>query len=86
MTGIEMMLKSMGIDPEQIKAGLIQAQQSIIGEVKSLHEKLASIDTKITRIEMKLQTMPDKEVMKLLADNELEVQEEIRKNGGDYSN
>ena len=69
MNGMQMMLKSMGVEPEKIQAQLTQAKDAIEAKVTSVDEKLSLILEKLTRIETKLQTMPDSEVMKLLAEN-----------------
>jgi len=77
MNGIEMMLKSMGIDPEKIRASLVDAQAQVMNEISKVHKLLESIDAKVTRIEIKLETIPTNEAMKLLADNEDVVVKEL---------
>jgi hypothetical protein len=46
-SGFEMMLKSMGFDPEKIKATLIEAKNEIMTQVTSVNEKLARIEAKL---------------------------------------
>ena len=52
MDGMSMMLKSLGVDPEKIKASLMDAKESIEAQLKLLHEKL-------DRIERKLDALPE---------------------------
>ena len=68
MNGMEMMLKSFGFDPEQIKSGLLNAQKSIMEEVQKLHSEIESVNAKVTRIEIKLGTIPETVAMQLLED------------------
>jgi hypothetical protein len=46
-TGMEMMLKSMGFDPEKIKTTLIEAKNEIMAQVESVNTKLARIESKL---------------------------------------
>jgi hypothetical protein len=46
-TGIEMLMKSFGVDPEQLKQSLINARDEIIKKQDEINERL-------TRIELKL--------------------------------
>ena len=82
MNGVDMMLKSMGIDPEKIKQSLMEAQQAIMSEVKEIHNKLDTINNRLIRIETKLDTMPQDEAYKLLAENEISVIDELRSSYG----
>ena len=44
-SGMNMMLKTLGIDPEEIKASLIQAKNEIMAQVTSVNDRLARIET-----------------------------------------
>lgn len=74
MDGMGMMLKSLGFDPEKIKKQLTDAQVLIEGRVKGVeyslgeHTKLLLlIGCSLQRIEMKLGTLPESELMKIIA-------------------
>ena len=89
-SGIEMMLSSMGIDPDKIKETLLQAQTSVMDEVQKVNTKLDALDAKLTRIELKLETVPPDVAMQLLADGkeqaENEVAQYVRDNSDGSSN
>lgn len=92
MTGMEMMLKSMGFDPDKIKQSLMQAQQQIEAQVKSVHDKLVVIDERLQRLELHFKTLPDAELNKILASkSQAEIAEELeqlygRNSNGDHDN
>lgn len=69
MNGMEIMLKSFGLDPEKIKSELVDAKDKIAGAIENLDSRLKTIDDRLTRIEIKLNTIPRDEAMKLLAEN-----------------
>lgn len=54
MTGIEMALKAMGVDPEKIKA---EMKQTLEGVTKSVQAEVNTIKETQTRIEMKLDSL-----------------------------
>ena len=47
MTGMEMMLKSIGFDPDAIKASLNEAKAALDTKVDSIDAKLDSIDKRL---------------------------------------
>lgn len=49
-TGIEMMLKSMGVDPNAIKTALTTARDEVMNEVKKIHTRLDAIDAKLNAV------------------------------------
>jgi len=51
MDGIGMMLKSFGVDPEQIKTSLITARDEIMSQVKELRDAQVRIEASQKRIE-----------------------------------
>ena len=55
--GMEMMMKSMGFDPEKIKESLTAARDEIIGIVKELRDKQDEIAASQARIEKQLALM-----------------------------
>lgn len=67
---MEMMLKSMGIQTDAIKQ-LLEPERlkELVTKIESLFDKLDVIDAKLTRIEMKLETIPNDEAMKMLSEN-----------------
>ncbi len=92
MNGMEMMLKSMGIDVEAIKdVANPQTVKRVIDTLLSISDALESIDKKLTRIEVRLETMPTSEAMKLLSDGkelaEKEAMDYVRANtdGNSYN-
>lgn len=89
--GMEMMLKSMGIDVSAIKEIVNpETVREIVDTMLTVKSKLETIDTRLMRIEMKLDTIPNDEAMKLLIDGkdtaELETIEYVRKNSDGNSN
>jgi hypothetical protein len=78
MNGMQMMLKSFGIEPEKMIKEVLESP-----DVKRFFEQVASMSTRmetfeakqdviiqqLRRIEIKLGTIPTEEAMKLLADN-----------------
>ena len=81
-SGIEMMLKSMGFDPEKLKAQLTQAQTVLTDKVTEIESKLTSIQDSMLRIEIKLNTLPVEMAQKLLTDNAPSIAELERIYGG----
>lgn len=74
MNGMEMMLKSVGFDPEKIKKQLTDAQAMIEERVQGVSSRLSEIENQndfiiasLQRIEMKLGTLPESELMKIIA-------------------
>ena len=67
MNGMEMMIphliKGLGLDPEKIKEVLSDATI----KVKQFDAKLDAIQASLQRIELKLNTLPDEELAKILA-------------------
>jgi hypothetical protein len=51
MDGMAMMLKSFGIDPEQIKGSLTTARDEIMSQVKALRDSQDRIEQKLLLIE-----------------------------------
>ena len=89
MTGMEMMMKSMGFDPEKIKAEFQSIQATAIESLRNVSAKLDSIDARLLRIEIKLETLPDSEALKLLAENNVSIVNQVKEiygNNGDGSN
>jgi hypothetical protein len=88
MNGMEMMLKSFGVDPEKIKTQLIDAQKVVLSEVERLHSRLDNIDASLRRIEVKFETLPTDEAMKLLANkpDASFIEQELRREYGHSSN
>lgn len=92
MTGIEMMLKSFGIDPEKIKLELGQAKELIEQKIDSIDSRLEShakaitdIRAALTRIELKLETLPTSEALALISSSPVPTSEELESeffNGG----
>lgn len=50
MLGLEMMLKSMGLDPEKIKTDMHEAQEKFSAVVAQLNEKLDNISAKLDNL------------------------------------
>lgn len=83
MNGMQMMLKSMGVDPAILQEQLTAAKDAIESKVASMDEKLSSIQhmqsqhevfltaigAALIRIEMHLKTLPQSEAQKLLDAN-----------------
>lgn len=74
MDGMGMMLKSLGFDPEKIKKQLSEAQAAIEERVQGITNRLSEIESQndsiyasLQRIEMKLGTLPESELMKIIA-------------------
>ena len=67
MNGMEMMIphliKGLGLDPEKIKEVLSDATI----KVKQFDAKLDAIQASLQRIELKLNTLPDEELARILA-------------------
>jgi hypothetical protein len=53
-TGIEMMMKSMGVDPDKIKLALTNARDEIMAQVQSINDKLDLIAAKQDALEVKV--------------------------------
>jgi uncharacterized coiled-coil DUF342 family protein len=49
-TGIEMMMKSMGIDPAQIKKSLTDARDEIMAQVAQINAKLDAIQSDLNKV------------------------------------
>jgi hypothetical protein len=80
MNGLEIMLKSMGIDTEKIKELLNpEVIRGIIGKVEALDSRLANIEQSLIRVETKLETLPTEVAFKYLAENEVEMIAEMRR-------
>lgn len=70
MNGIQMMFKSFGIDMEGIeKIVNPDTVKQVLNDLQNVASKLDSIDAKLTRIEIRLETIPKDEAMKLLANH-----------------
>lgn len=83
MNGMQMMLKSMGVDPAILQQQLTAAKDAIESKVLSIDEKLleivriqsqheiflTAIGAALVRIEMHLKTLPQLEAQKLLDAN-----------------
>lgn len=102
MNGMQMMLKSMGVDPAILQEQLTAAKDAIESKVLSIDEKLleivriqsqheiflTAIGAALVRIEMHLKTLPQSEAQKLLDANTPSSQEleEFFSNGTDARN
>lgn len=53
-SGVEMLMKACGIDPEQIKKDMQKPVDDIIAALGELTKRLQSIDSRLDRIEAKL--------------------------------
>ena len=51
MDGMQMMLRSFGVDPEKIKGSLMDAKQSIETELRNIHIKLDAIIARLDALE-----------------------------------
>ena len=83
MNGMQMMLKSMGIDADLIQSQLTQAKDAIEAKVSSMDASIGAMTAMLQahgamivalcnamqRIEIKLNTLPAEEAQKLLAEN-----------------
>lgn len=54
MMGTEMMLKSLGLDPEKIKGSLIEAKNEIMAQVQTVNDSLARIEAKLDALTAQL--------------------------------
>lgn len=78
MNGMDMMFKSMGIDIDGIKRVLNpDTVKRLVSDLETVSSKLNAIDEKLTRIEIKLETIPQHEAMNLLSDGELDAREKV---------
>lgn len=86
-SGMEMMFKSMGIDIEGIKQVLNpETVKRFVTQLESVSTKLDTIEQRLTRIELKLETMPQNEVMNLLQNGNAEVVEAVNAFVHHYNN
>lgn len=74
---MQMMFKSMGIDIEGIEK-LINPEtvKQLLTNLERVTSDLTEIKTKLTRIEIRLETLPKDEAMKLLADGKDNAEQE----------
>jgi len=85
-SGIEMMLESMGIQTDAIKQ-LLEPEKikALLNKVEKMCDETSECNARLKRIETKLETMPDEEVMKLLADGKETAERETAEYVGDYN-
>jgi hypothetical protein len=81
-TGMEMMLASMGIDTDAIRKLLDPENiKQLLHRVEKSCNTIESIDARLLRIEVKLETLPPDVAMRLLADN----RESAEKEAAEYA-
>lgn len=79
-SGLELMLKSMGIDVEAIKSVVNpETIKGIVVKVETLDSRLTNIENSLLRIETKLETLPTDVAMKYISDNEKMVIAEVQR-------
>jgi CRISPR/Cas system-associated exonuclease Cas4 (RecB family) len=57
MTGIEMLMKQMGIDPKKMIADFELLKENIVGKLKSIDDTMARIEAQGARIEGKVNSL-----------------------------
>jgi hypothetical protein len=61
--GLEMLMRSVGFDPDEIKEQMVQTQQKISEELTAFHQQLNRIEATQQQISNRLSTLEEKEVM-----------------------
>jgi hypothetical protein len=63
MNGASMMLKSMGIDPEEIKTSLLLAKADVMTHVQSVDNKLAQVLANQANMDAKLNELLTRDIL-----------------------
>ena len=69
-SGIEMMMRALGIDPEAIKAEMEKPIKELLGALQALNSRMETIDRRLCRIEQALDIQsndPSPEIVETVA-------------------